>query len=36
MQNFKTITKKTTEKIYSVHADAVHAVMENAQKIVAN
>ena len=36
MQNFKTVTKKTTEKIYSVHADAVHAVMENAQKIVAN
>ena len=36
MQNFKTVTKKTTDKIYCVHADNVHAVMENAQTLVAN
>ena len=36
MQNFKTITKKTTDKIYSVHYTEAHKVLENAQKIVAN
>ena len=30
MQNFKTITKKTTEKIESVHVDVLYACMENA------
>ena len=36
MQNFKTITKKTTDKIYSVHYTQAHKVLENAQKKVAN
>ena len=36
MQNFKTITKKTTDKIYSVHYTQAHKVLENAQKLVAN
>ena len=30
MQNFKTITKKTTEKVESVHVDILYACMENA------
>ncbi len=32
MQNFKTITKKTTEKIDCVHVDVLYAIMENAYK----
>ena len=32
MQTFKTITKKTTEKIESVHVDVLYACMENAYK----
>ena len=36
MQNFKTITKNTTDKIYSVHYTQAHTVLENAQKLVAN
>ena len=32
MQNFKTITKKTTEKIDSVHVEVLYACMENAYK----
>ena len=29
MQNFKTITKKTTTKVESVHVDVLYAVIEN-------
>ena len=36
MQNFKTITKTQTENVYSVHYTQAHAVLENAQKLVAN
>ena len=36
MQNFKTVTKTTTDKFYSVHYTQAHKVLENAQKIVAN
>ena len=36
MQTFKTVTKTVTTKNDCVHADVVHAVMENAQKQVAD
>ena len=36
MQTFKTVTKTVTTKNDSVHVDAVHALMENAQKKVAD
>ena len=36
MQTFKTVTKTVTTKNDSVHVDAVHALMENAQKQVAD
>ena len=36
MQNFKTVTKTQTENVYSVHYTQAHAVLENAQKLVAD
>ena len=36
MQNFKTVTKTTTENVYSVHYTEAHKVLENAQKLVAS
>ncbi len=35
MQAFKTVTKTTTTKTKSVHADTLYAVIENAHKQVA-
>lgn len=36
MQNFKTVTKTQTTQVESVHYTQAHAVLENAQKLVAS